>query len=55
MSNAIKFTPSGGSVTVAAQRQPHGGVLIEVADTGVGIAPEHLICSIGSGAEAFTL
>lgn len=49
VSNAIKFTPSGGSVTVAAQRQPHGGVLIEVADTGVGIAPEHLPRLFGLG------
>ncbi len=39
MSNAIKFTPEGGSIHVQARPL---GMLIEVtiADTGVGIAPE---------------
>jgi len=36
VSNAIKFTPAGGSVTIAAAREPDGLVL-SVADTGVGI------------------
>jgi signal transduction histidine kinase len=40
VSNAIKFTPRGGSVTVRARREDHGG-LIQVQDTGVGI-PAHL-------------
>jgi signal transduction histidine kinase/DNA-binding response OmpR family regulator len=41
LSNAIKFTPEGGSVTVAASA--HGtSVSLSVADTGRGIAPEHL-------------
>ena len=35
--NAIKFTPSGGSVTVNGQREPTG-VSVSVTDTGVGIA-----------------
>lgn len=40
-SNAIKFTPSGGRVTLRAM--PAGeSVLIEIADTGVGIDPETL-------------
>ena len=39
VSNAIKFTPNGGSVTLSATRE---GELAEVAvtDTGIGIAPE---------------
>ena len=49
VSNAIKFTPSGGSVSIAAQRQPHGGLLIEVSDTGVGIAPEQCSGLFGLG------
>ena len=38
--NAFKYTPSG-SVTVRAGRQG-SGVVIQVVDTGVGIAPEDL-------------
>jgi len=37
--NAIHHTPPDGSVTVRAQ-DVDGGVEIEVADTGQGIAPE---------------
>jgi PAS domain S-box-containing protein len=39
--NAIKFTPSGGKVTVTLARSP-GGVQIRVADTGIGIRRELL-------------
>jgi signal transduction histidine kinase len=37
--NAIKFTPSGGTVTISAQ-ETEGEVAVEVSDTGIGIAPE---------------
>ncbi|WP_254909644.1 sensor histidine kinase [Micromonospora sp. NBS 11-29] len=37
VSNAIRYTPAGGTVTVGAH-----GTTITVRDTGVGIAPEHL-------------
>jgi cell cycle sensor histidine kinase DivJ len=41
ISNALKFTPKGGAVTVTAQ--PAGEALeIVVADTGVGISPQDL-------------
>ena len=41
MSNAVKFTPAGGSVTVTLE--PLGAEMeLSVADTGVGIAPEDL-------------
>ncbi len=39
--NAIRHTPSGGSVTVFTQRE-RGGIRVGVRDTGGGIAPEHL-------------
>ncbi|HUP93927.1 MAG TPA: ATP-binding protein, partial [Burkholderiales bacterium] len=41
MSNAVKFTPQGGTVTVRAART-RAGVEISVTDTGVGIARDHL-------------
>lgn len=39
LSNAAKFTPSSGTIRVSIQREA-GATVIEVADTGVGIAPE---------------
>jgi two-component system phosphate regulon sensor histidine kinase PhoR len=39
--NAIRFTPEGGRVTVSAT-QDASGVLISVADNGVGIDPDDL-------------
>ena len=39
LTNAVKFTPEGGSVTLGAQRM-NGAYVFSVKDTGVGIAPE---------------
>ena len=39
LTNAVKFTPEGGSVTLGAQRM-NGAYVFSVTDTGVGIAPE---------------
>ncbi len=46
LTNAIKFTPNDGKITVAARvlpthsaELPHGGVEIVVSDTGVGVDP----------------
>ena len=41
LSNALKFTPPGGKVTIRLQHQANQ-VCLEVADTGVGIAPNLL-------------
>ena len=44
--NAIRYTPSGGVVTVRVRApgggqpsHPHTGVVLEVEDSGIGIAP----------------
>jgi two-component system phosphate regulon sensor histidine kinase PhoR len=41
ISNAVKYTPAGGTVTIAWGRE-NGGARLVVKDTGIGIAPEHL-------------
>jgi two-component system phosphate regulon sensor histidine kinase PhoR len=42
VSNAIRYTPSGGEIQVGWRRQADGGVEFFVQDSGPGIAPEHL-------------
>ena len=41
LSNAVKFTPDGGTVTVRTRRLENSVVLL-IADTGIGIAPQSL-------------
>ncbi len=41
-SNAVKFTPAGGSITVRAT-SPAGSTRVAVTDTGIGVAPGDLI------------
>ena len=43
LSNAMKFTPDGGTITLATSNERGGDALaVEVSDSGVGIAPEAL-------------
>jgi two-component system, cell cycle sensor histidine kinase PleC len=42
LSNAVKFTPPGGLIGVTVKRQPYGGTVIIVTDTGVGIPANDL-------------
>ncbi len=41
VANALAHTPAGGRITVTAEATD-GGAVLRVADTGTGIAPEHL-------------
>jgi two-component system, OmpR family, phosphate regulon sensor histidine kinase PhoR len=41
LSNAVRYTPQGGRVTARAIAQPDH-VLVEVSDSGIGIAKEHI-------------
>jgi signal transduction histidine kinase len=40
--NAIKFTPDGGRIGILAQRGGGGVLLLEVADTGIGMSPDEI-------------
>lgn len=42
LSNAVKFTPRGGKVSITT-RLEHGRAVVEVSDTGAGLAPENLV------------
>jgi signal transduction histidine kinase len=40
--NAVKFTPAGGTVTISAAVEPSGNLVMSVADTGIGISEKDL-------------
>jgi signal transduction histidine kinase len=42
LSNAFKFTPAGGKVSLSVVRERDGGVAFRIADTGIGITPEQM-------------
>jgi two-component system, cell cycle sensor histidine kinase PleC len=46
ISNSIKFTPAGGSVTVLAQALEDGGVGVRICDTGVGMTKEEVALAL---------
>ena len=46
LTNAVKFTPAGGRITVAAAASPDGGLLLTVADTGIGIAADDIATAL---------
>jgi signal transduction histidine kinase/HAMP domain-containing protein len=42
LSNALKFTPEGGSVRVTVRTSGSGDAVLTVADTGIGMRPEDI-------------
>ncbi len=42
LSNAIKFTPEGGKVTLGAAKGKKGEFLITITDTGIGMRPKDI-------------
>lgn len=42
LANAIRYTPSGGRVTIAARREGPDRLAVIVSDTGRGVSPEEL-------------
>jgi cell cycle sensor histidine kinase DivJ len=42
LTNAIKFTPRGGGITVAAEAFGPEKIVLSIIDTGIGIAPQDL-------------
>jgi signal transduction histidine kinase len=42
VTNAVKFTPAGGTVSVAVAVEDEGGVAIRVIDSGIGMTPEQI-------------
>ena len=46
LSNAIKFTPRGGTVAIEALRTNTGGVAVLIRDTGVGMTAEEIAVAL---------
>jgi PAS domain S-box-containing protein len=42
VSNAVKFTGTGGSVVISVHREPQGGIAFVVRDTGPGMTPREI-------------
>ena len=42
LSNAVKFTPNGGKITVEALIDPSGECVLRVSDTGIGLKREDI-------------
>ena len=42
MSNAVKFTPPGGRITLRAEMESPQGLKVSVVDTGIGMTPDEI-------------
>jgi signal transduction histidine kinase len=48
LSNAVKFTPRGGSVTVSTSWSANGGLEITIADTGIGMSDSDIAIALSA-------
>jgi two-component system cell cycle sensor histidine kinase PleC len=46
LSNASKFTPEEGKITLAARGNKDGGVTIAIVDTGIGMTPDEIAVAL---------
>ncbi len=46
VSNAIKFTPAGGTITIEARAAADGGARVHVRDTGIGMTSEEITLAL---------
>lgn len=42
LSNAVRYTPEGGEITLRVEQRSDGCVVVQVIDTGVGVKREHV-------------
>ena len=42
LSNAVRFTPEGGTITVSYKKTNAGNVALRVTDTGIGISAKDI-------------
>ena len=45
LTNAIKFTPAGGSVSISTASPSDGSFALAIADTGVGMTGDETLCA----------
>jgi PAS domain S-box-containing protein len=42
ISNAVKFTPAGGQITLSVKRLEDGRIQVAISDTGIGMSPKDI-------------